>query len=85
MSRPGYLFRAFIAIRLISTFACACIAWAASHAARFILVELPGAPLLLLPPFKAVAFRVLGALKPVYRESYRTQGLSLLSAGRQFT
>ncbi|SOC46653.1 hypothetical protein SAMN05892877_12377 [Rhizobium subbaraonis] len=32
-----------------------------------------------LAPAKLVAFRIIGALKPVYRDSYRTHGLSLES------
>ena len=35
------------------------------------------ATLSILPRFKAVYFAVIGSLKPVYRESFRTNGQSL--------
>lgn len=45
---------------------------------RFVLVEMPSAVWHALPAvLKVEDFRVLRSLKPVYRESYVTHGLSL--------
>lgn len=44
---------------------------------NFIRTAPVAASLHLLEPAKLIAFRIIGALKPVYRDSYRTHGLSL--------
>lgn len=45
----------------------------------FVLVAMPTTCWRVLPVLKLAAFKLLAPLKPVYRESYRTHGLSLQS------
>lgn len=80
-----YRSRGFIAGLLFSIFACI---WSAALRIRDYAVlpiialirDSPVGPFLsVLPSFKVVAFRVIGILKPDYRESYDTHGLSLTS------
>ena len=45
----------------------------------FIRASPTASSLAILPSFKAIAYRVINALKPEYRESYETNGASLTS------
>lgn len=48
-------------------------------AARYCLRAVPFSPTLhVLPPVKLIAVRIISRLKPAYRESYETHGLSLM-------
>lgn len=64
----GYAFGALIG------FVCCLV-----DVARYCLRAVPIWPTLhVLPPLKLIAVRIISRLKPAYRESYETHGLSLM-------
>ncbi|KQR75753.1 hypothetical protein [Rhizobium sp. Leaf341] len=77
-------YRSFIFLGSATLFAaiCAPIAYLIYPAIELAMVVLRETPVaasfaIMAPVFAVVLFLVIGSLKPVYRDSYRTHGLSL--------